>query len=319
MNSHHSRTLRKADVAALLALLFVAVAAAPSVLSRARELANRTNCAANISGISKAMIVYANDNNDDFPCTQGISGTQYTMTFGGVGTKSAEDTLPQVNAKHKGDPTTCFWMLVLDNSVSPKSFLCKSDPFQDKAPSATKDATGALFLNFEKPTQLSYSVNFPWTAGGKISPVWTATLDSGLPFLSDMAPFNEPKATPVRDPAMKNAVEVVTDDKGQFIPAPATAPGAAPATGPAVERAFTYNSPNHAFAGQNVSFGDAHCEWTRTPVIKRDNKSTDNIWTRATKDGEQTISAGDIGGALQDKGLIDTVMVPARASDGSVK
>ena len=64
-------------VVAIIALLIAILL--PS-LGRAREMANRSACSANINGILKSCIVYAAENNDAFPTTQG-NGTSGVTAY----------------------------------------------------------------------------------------------------------------------------------------------------------------------------------------------------------------------------------------------
>src|SRR6266550_2608231 len=71
-------------VVAIIALLIAILL--PS-LGKARELANRSYCAANIRGIIQSMIVYSNENSDAYPTVMPPASVgAYTMSTGGTGT-----------------------------------------------------------------------------------------------------------------------------------------------------------------------------------------------------------------------------------------
>jgi len=82
------------------------------------------------------------------------------------------------------------------------------------------------------------------------------------------------------------------------------------------------NSANHIYDGQNVGFGDAHAEFTRTPACGQNN---DSIWgirkNPAWADREeQPIAAGALPHALSGKKEEwDVVMVPTRDGKGNLK
>ena len=368
--------LRKADVVTLGVLACIGAALLPPALAKMREADARSRCAANVNGIMKAMIVYSADNNDCFPSTSPEpTGTKYSVNFDDKMGKPGA-----ISGAREGDPTACLWMLVPDGSISSKSLLCQSDSFAG-APAVLARKDDAESLVFQKANQLSYSIAYPWTktndGKGTAGGWWKATIDSSLPIMTDMAPFNEPKANPVIDPAMKNAVDIEVN-----MALSATEPGTRSATepdvrpqldailprlnddSPAVRAAAeadlaklgragvqlvgamdltkqplqtrvalktflqqmkdeivtgkTYNSPNHGYVGQNVGFADAHAEWTKTPVLEN-APDKHNFWLSAGKDGEQAISPGDIGTPITNSVPYKTVMVPARARDGSVK
>jgi prepilin-type N-terminal cleavage/methylation domain-containing protein len=162
-------------VVAIIALLIAILL--PS-LGRARELANRTACAANANGIIKSMIVYAADNNDCFPIANGTG-----VTAGTPGAPSAVNNL------------ACMYMLATGaggNGVSAKSFLCKSDPDVSSAAVSAANFTATT-------TQLycSYGITDPTTTatGNPASPVWKNTMDSSIPLLTDTTGWTAAPAT----------------------------------------------------------------------------------------------------------------------------
>ena len=112
-------------VIAIIALLMGILMPA---LSRVRQLAFRMTCGTNLSGIGKAMLIYANDYEDELPRAGGRN-----TTWGPVANWTAPDryTAFGVNrADNTGGTATissCFYLLVKYAEVTPKSFVCKSD------------------------------------------------------------------------------------------------------------------------------------------------------------------------------------------------
>ena len=76
-------SLGKADVVALALVALVLALLSSQVLGQAgsRELSNRAVCAANLSGLMKALILYSADNNDAMPLLPPSSATTYDVTF----------------------------------------------------------------------------------------------------------------------------------------------------------------------------------------------------------------------------------------------
>ena len=158
-------------VVAIIALLIAILL--PS-LSRARELANRSACAANARGVMQSCVVYAAENNDLFPLvvipTNG-NGTTYLLAndasgpSGGVSTSAttADDALSQYytgSPTYRGNIPASMWILVLKQQVAPKGFICRADPF-DSGPAAQTDSGGRTYDNFQSFSQLSYSFAYP--------------------------------------------------------------------------------------------------------------------------------------------------------------
>jgi prepilin-type N-terminal cleavage/methylation domain-containing protein len=112
-------------VIAIIALLMGILMPA---LARVRQIAFRMVCGTNLSGIGKAMLIYANDYEDELPRSGGRNSTwnvsipdwQALNRFGAY----------NVNPDGSGGTaniTSCFYLLVKYAEVTPKSFICKGD------------------------------------------------------------------------------------------------------------------------------------------------------------------------------------------------
>ena len=124
-------------------------------LTKVRALANRIVCAANLSGIGKAMMIYANENDGDLPraggrrsrCdTDGKIETWYekdpVVAFGGTVNRPATIT-------------SCLYLLVKYAEVQPQQFICKGDNGVKKF----------LFSDFTNPPS-TIEYTDPWDFGG---------------------------------------------------------------------------------------------------------------------------------------------------------
>ncbi|HVS71500.1 MAG TPA: DUF4190 domain-containing protein [Phycisphaerae bacterium] len=252
-------------------------------LGRARELANRSACAANARGIMEAMIVYANENNDVFPVTPyaPLSSTNAGASSENTNASSPEDALAYLasgKSAQNGSPLAPAWMLLLAGQVEPRYFICKSDPF------ATTPATptGTYYANFQSDHQLSYSFAYPYLVNGDEATVglwWKNTSDESLPLMSDMAPLN-----------------------GTGRPARNVSDYATPRNA---------NSANHLGEGQNVSFADGHAEFMRHTDVGQDS---DNIFTVGASGPSATGIQPTVGPVhISSKSFpFDTVLLPPR-------
>jgi hypothetical protein len=254
-----------------------------------RELSNRAVCAANVRGIMQSMLDYAGDNNGRLPLVPYAPYATVPNAAKGVATGTSDE----VEAARKyytgtsgqaGSVQACLWMMVMGGQIAPKQFLCKSDPWASNSAAIT--SAGGLYDNFQNGTQLSYSVAYPWDAAGKPGAWWNATIDSSLPLIADMNPL-QGTGTPARN--------------------------LTPARAPSDHK--TWNSNIHQGDGQNVGFGDAHAEFSRTPCVGHDN---DNIYTMSgapSKGPAQFggIPAGKTAPALTaDKAPFDIILLPVR-------
>ena len=112
-------------VIAIIALLMGILMPA---LARVRQIAFRMVCGTNLSGIGKAMLIYANDYDDEMPRAGGRNslwgnGTPNWLAvnrFGAYG-------LSADGSGGMAGITSCFYLLVKYAEVTPKSFICKGD------------------------------------------------------------------------------------------------------------------------------------------------------------------------------------------------
>ena len=108
-------------VIAIIALLMGILMPA---LARVRQIAFRMVCGSNLSGIGRAMLIYANDYDNDFP-RAGFQGTSWANHTPGW------DAASRIQAF--GNPgiatiSASFYGLVKFAEVTPKSFVCKGEP-----------------------------------------------------------------------------------------------------------------------------------------------------------------------------------------------
>jgi hypothetical protein len=273
-------------VLGIVTVLVVPLLVLLPALGRAKELANRSSCAASMTGICKALNLYGAENADSFPLVQFAPYSAALNDASGVTIGTAPNTIASYYASaannQAGSPTACVWMLVLKGNVGPKQFICRSDPTAPGVASQT-DATGNYYNNLQHGSQSSFSFSYPWAAGGTQHGSWRTTVDSSLPIISDMAPLDG-TGTPARS-------------LGQTLPMAETNPGFPK----------TVNSANHTGGeGQNVTFADTHTEFVKNPYV---GQGGDSIWTLGRSN--TPVSGGPIENTTTSTPF-DTVMVPIR-------
>ncbi len=288
------------ELLVVISIIAILISILLPALAKARELANRAVCMANIRGIIQAMVTYGQTNKQVFPFVQVVPSTPSAKFYtNGVlghtplyGARWAPEAVQYmytpgdwVDAPYS--PSSCMWLLVLQGYASSASFICPSDPLAVGPSPIQQPPPGNYYLtNFggnhaggwsgnSSGAGLSYSIAFPWP--GQLAGAWpdvylqlqpglwwtTNGATSDVPLVSDMAPMDGGGSS---DASMGDTGSGV----GVYQRVTTTLP-TANTYGP-----YIYNSGNHAGDGQNVGFGDDHVTWETSPYV---GQNGDNIFT----------------------------------------
>lgn len=229
-------------VIAIIALLISILL--PS-LSRARELAKRTVCSANLKGIGESAYIYAQDG-DVFPMY-----TQVDQTNAGImalwigGDRSTPPPPGGPSTTDTPSPTEDMWMLVRANNSTPKQFIC---PSTADRPDPAQDTTA--YYDFLTAANLSYAYQFQHDPNRK--PLGTSS-EPIFPVMADANPYvkGEVQSQPVADRASQ----------------------------------WRGNSTNHSNReGQNMLFVDSHVEFEKGPDVGMSGIPDSNITSARGRD-----------------------------------
>lgn len=292
-------------VVAIIALLISILL--PS-LSRARELAKRAVCSANLRGIGQSSHIYANDNSEKFPIdnfsptiasptpdTTGINfssmmGTKYQFQAATTASSTQLTSLQQNHAISRN-----MFLLVIGQSTTPKQFICPSDS------AGTEDNLRNAVGGVEKAAQpginrfdfkgwpfVSYGYQSPYSVRHKPS----TSMDTRMAVNADRGPF-----------FIQGTARTAADEAGSiadaFFNTAATPGGAITTFTPSVEdqilkldndRWRPYNSANHNGEGQDVLYADSHVEFARKPIV---GVNSDNIYTTFSNTTSAAITLKD--------------------------
>ena len=313
------------ELLVVISIIAILISILLPALAKARELANRAVCMANIRGIIQSMVTYAQSNNGTFPAQfiANVGGYAYENFpinseggNGGFTGQTAPEVVQQwyfqgtVNGTNNNQvsPLANLWFLVLQGYTTPASFVCPSDPLA-VGPSGLEDTTTTPPTTCENFTEVvgskvygvgwdtnpygsgeSYSIAYPWPGSNDTAPPvppgqWWTTTGANT-----------------QVPLVSDMVPV--DGGGASFP-----PSVGDSTGNGVYQRITttlptantygpyiYNSGNHAGDGQNVGFGDDHVTCETSPYV---GENGDNIFTYTTATGvvNGTTDTNQVGGS----------------------
>jgi len=215
-----------------------------------RSVAFRMVCGTNLSGIGKAMLIYANDYNDEFPRAGGPGATlARQIKFDAM---LPGEAYSSKNGTGSATISSSLYLLVKYTDVTPKSFICqKSNTGGDKVVSEYKppkktDLIALWDFGSEPWKHNSYAYHMPYSS----YPLTTSS-EPGLAVAADRNPWlpsvgwktkNFMKFNPDGDKKIKNYG----------------------------------NTPCHKDEGQNVLFLDCHVDFEPISFCGINN---DNIYT----------------------------------------
>ena len=156
-------------------------------LARVRELASRVVCGTNLSGIGKAMGIYANNNESGrFPRAGGRNSI--------LGAVTAWDAVAEAAAFTGSPPTatitSSLWLLVRGDYATAKQFVCGSDPDTD-GQFRIADPYSVWDFGPTPVDYCSYAYHMPYDDASGFSFGMTSASNPGLPVAADRNPGDE--------------------------------------------------------------------------------------------------------------------------------
>jgi prepilin-type N-terminal cleavage/methylation domain-containing protein len=226
-------------------------------LARVRQIAFRMVCGTNLSGIGKAMLIYSNDYDDEFPRAGGRN-SQWTF---GIPNWMADNRYTAYGLSADGSGgnatiTSSFYLLVKYAEVTPKSFICKGDSGTTEFKPADYNAGNMELIDlwdFGTPDSAnehcSYSYHMPYGLYAL-----TSSSEPGMAVAADRNPW-------ISSPGAEGKS---ADILASYVP-----------TG-GKEMVNQGNAITHQEDGQNVLFMDNHVAFEKQPFCAVND---DNIYT----------------------------------------
>jgi prepilin-type N-terminal cleavage/methylation domain-containing protein len=252
-------------IALLIAILL------PS-LNRARETANRVRCGSNLRQIGLAMIMYSNENKQQFPRTSYAAAATVTPTVA-VGGADAEQSNSFIAGLQHNVPAALF-LILKTQDVTPEVFICpSSNDTRDPLGAGTAANTAQLRSNWSAAENLSYGMANPFPNNASVTAGfrWNNTLGSDFAIMGDKGRGN---LAAVWNVASNSPTSAQRDA----------------------------NSRNHGSDGQNVLYADAHVEFRNTVFAGAPrNGVQDNVYAASGNTTSVVASPAD---------QFDTVLLP---------
>jgi len=247
------------ELLVVIAIIAMLMGILMPALARVRQIAFRLTCGTNLSGIGKAMLIYANDYQDELPRAGGRN-----TAWGGPVVWDAIDrfgaySLSADGSSGKATITSSFYLLVKYAEVTPKSFVCKGDsgttefklsdyPTRNLA---IEELINAWDFGPEPRKHCSYSYHHPYGLYAL-----TTSSEPGMAVAADRNPWIESPAA---------AAKTWANFKPNIPPWNGT-----------TEQAKYGNAITHQEDGQNVLFMDSHVDFEKRAWCGIED---DNIYT----------------------------------------
>ncbi len=246
----HQKAFTLVELLVVIAIIALLLSILLPAISHARELANRVYCAANQRGVTTAFMMYAQQNDDEYPIA-GEFGSGNAVGFD-FDDRARDDVGP---SELTNNVTASLWLVVRDGTANAQQYVCRStsdekDSLTVNGLAGANRASLKRIYDFAGSRNLSYSpVNMyhqtarrDWSTGGS----------SAKPLLADNNNADAETGLHTHEAAEDLPAQRIEQEE---------------------------NSLNHNGDGQVIAFPDGHAKFYRTPFQGRGD---DNVFAGDT-------------------------------------
>ncbi|MHC4464626.1 MAG: type II secretion system protein [Planctomycetota bacterium] len=249
------------ELLVVIAIIALLMGILMPVLSRVRAIAFRVVCGTNLSGLGKAMLLYANDYDDELP-QAGWPGGAWKASLGGLGWRGSGRTQAFGAAPGAATVSSSLYLLVRFMEVGPKQYICKgTETTEFKIPPGFTNSSGDPLdlldcwdFGPDPKKYCSYSYHAAYASPFALS---VASSQPGMALAADRNPWLDATTEGGR----RQLFDWQSDD-------------------PIRQKAGNANA--HGGEGQNVLFLDSHVGYEKRAYC---GVMDDNIYTSCAKGG----------------------------------
>jgi prepilin-type N-terminal cleavage/methylation domain-containing protein/prepilin-type processing-associated H-X9-DG protein len=295
------------ELLVVIAIIAMLMGILMPALARVRQLAFRLVCGTNLSGIGKAMLIYANDYEDELPRAGGRTSTLgRPVNWTAADRNTAYGLNPTDGSGGRATITSCFYLLVKFAEVTPKSFVCKGESGVTEF-KLSDEVPPALPANFEliqawdfgrtttddSPAKhCSYSYHQPLpSVAGTYPYALTTSNEPGMAVAADRNPWTPPPGVTIDSAAWND-----------FLP-----------TG-TPEQQKKGNGLAHQGEGQNVLFLDGHVYFERRSYCAIEDDNIYTFWSGTSPNWDKRRGTRPTAAGFRPQGRTDSLLINDRTN-----